>query len=326
MSKDVQALQKENFTILNNELDGLEHGHTTLWQISYVDFWRHVKIVNQMFRDIKPISSEDWHTLTTRKNQIISSVKNRQEEENIAKKDNSRLKCQNVLAFLKEAQGWARGGGSRSEMEESQNYLNKAKDIIFEKDMIKDDANTCWEEYKRTQNILYHRRIEVMDSQYTELMSRVNSLAHRVNESNHKEISSSLKDLQAEMKTAYLNKNQRQELRESIQRLYEEINRIRSQKQAEWEQSKRERERKQAEWEERQREKERKHAEWEQRQRDNQKRHEEFLARQRERERRQAEWEERQRDRERKQAEWEQRKAENQRKYEERKAKKNSFW
>lgn len=325
MNEDLVVQRKENAAKLNSELDKLEWGHYNLGQIDYKAFWTHVKEYNNLLYNTKPIDSTDWKELSERKQRIIESVKSKQNDEFYKRMKASKDKRENILIHLKEAIGWIREGKTQDHLSKAVSCINKAKSIIDEKGLIKDDAQECWTEYKSVNNELFYKRQELMKYKHYELKRTAWDLKSNLTTSNYKDTASSLKDLLNDLRHAYLDKFQRQEVWDIISKTFEEINVIRAQKKQEWEERQRERERKQREWEEkkakwesyqaekkrRQEEWEKRQSEWQERQAENERRHTEWLrkqaeyqSRQAEKERKHAEWLERQAERERKQEEW----------------------
>lgn len=72
---------EKNAKKIDWELDLLNNGHRTLLTREYRSFWAHVKEINELFKTLKPLSSDDRERLWTKMNTICESWKEHQQRE-----------------------------------------------------------------------------------------------------------------------------------------------------------------------------------------------------------------------------------------------------
>lgn len=81
MLNDYHNNAKENANYLDSEIRSLENGHWSWGERMYKDFWSHVKEINRIFKNTKPILKEDRERLWSRFTDICNEVKIRQNSE-----------------------------------------------------------------------------------------------------------------------------------------------------------------------------------------------------------------------------------------------------
>lgn len=98
--KDFHEIAKENANLLDSEIRNLENSHWDWGKRIYKDFWNHVKEINVLFKNTKPLLIEDREKLWNKFGNICNEVRIRQNNESLDRKVESNLHFEDIMSLI----------------------------------------------------------------------------------------------------------------------------------------------------------------------------------------------------------------------------------
>jgi hypothetical protein len=148
--------------------------------IRFPEFWAHVKEVNVLFRELRPIEKDRRAELWNRLGTICHKAKERKDEQRRAyegRKVVSANKRSLVEMKIHDALGWAKNGRTADDLRKARELLNESLEWmkngwsgfniptqLFAFDdgkMLKPDSDACWEKWREADEALRARREEL---------------------------------------------------------------------------------------------------------------------------------------------------------------------
>src|SRR5712691_4265777 len=166
-----QAVASDNAATVE---DAIGHLRLTLDAQQYGDFWTNVKDVVFLFKDIKPLPSNDRARLWAGFGSLCERAKDEQARAREQRLTASRQKRDVVESVLNDAYWQARGAESwtdlaranamlaqaRSWMNDGWARVSLADDLVHLSDgrLIKTDRDACWERWHEVKDLIQQRR------------------------------------------------------------------------------------------------------------------------------------------------------------------------
>lgn len=160
---------KENAEYLESEISRLEYSHwdTGLRNRIYKDFWNHVKEINELFKNTKPILKEDRERLWNRFSDICNNAKIEQNKEASEKEVISRSCYDDIMDLIDSSRvktGFLFDEPDIKEMKRLVSLLKKAGEKLSENKykMIAEHKQECFNEIKdvRSEHDIYWEELK----------------------------------------------------------------------------------------------------------------------------------------------------------------------
>ena len=126
---------KNNATNIDTEIRLLENSHWSFGIRIYKDFWSHVKAINEMFKNTKPILKEDRDRFWERFTYICNDVKRQQNNEYIEREIKSKSYYEDIMRLIRSSYVNTFFGFDTIDIEKMHmygNFLRKASEMLSE--------------------------------------------------------------------------------------------------------------------------------------------------------------------------------------------------
>lgn len=170
---DWRAAGGENAKRLEHAIDGMR---SDLASHRFPDFWRHVKDVSALFKELKPLAREDRERLWSAFGSLCEQAKSQQGQTQQRRENTSRQKRELVESKLSEAYYQAKGSKSSADVKIADQLLAEAlswmkpgwsqvsvgDDLFHLSDgrMTNSDHDACWERWKEIKETIKWKRQE----------------------------------------------------------------------------------------------------------------------------------------------------------------------
>jgi len=257
---------KSNASKIGQEINNLRYNHldqsapnispiipfpTTRYH--YREFWGYAKQISEMFKEFK-LLKEDRERLWLDYRAICDEVKARQNEERYE----SERSYETIEHLITDAYFQTEGSNNKEDLDKAKSMQTETLGIMKKSRLLKEDREKLWKYWKETNEKIFYKRQGLQESNFLnakEDASRCLDTAY--NGDPHKALQE-IKETQKSLHGAYINKDQRHEIKETLGDAWDKaISRIGEIKE--------ERKRKHEEWLQRQEERKRKHEEWQER-------------------------------------------------------------
>lgn len=205
-------------------------------------FWDEVKEITELFRITRPIRREDRDRLWARFQEAIDSVKRIQAQE----RSHSEGQVPILIDRINDAKRSAQYAEDASPFNEAFDILADVKVQIGKAGLTRQDRGRVWDMYREAQNLVHEWRNNVQSKHHQHLQWRLDQVDSQAYQSPHDALQE-YKDWQAGVRETYLSRDQREDLRERSQYVWQHIT-------ERLDELRTERERKQQEWRDRQEE------------------------------------------------------------------------
>ncbi len=244
--KNAQTL-RENAQILSEELNALD---ALAEKNLYKDFWQKTKEISSLFKSLK-CSREPREKLWQRFQDTCDKVKAQREQ----LESESESSKNRILSRINDARWEARSAFDQEGFTEVRDQLNEVMAMLKNAILIKAHRDECWDAYRQENESLQRKREEKQSKDYGDLKLDIGVIKDTlrgtlgsdilniveetatlgaISAEEHGEPHRALqliRDAQQKLQSAFLSKDQRQELRERLQELWDEaIEAIKTQK------------------------------------------------------------------------------------------------
>ena len=217
----------------------------------YRAFWDQARDVAAHFRTTY-LSRVDRERLWGEYSDLCRQVKELGRAEREDQEAKSAINSEHVLALVREAGLWARGGETTLDLSEARERLTKAMDILKTATFIHEDRQKCFTAWREAADQVSTRRQEIHGGNFESLERDLHEAALEVSDSNTFEAAGLLRGLKTDIQSAEVSGEQRRVLREELRALWKTlIDRIEARK-AEQTRRREEREHQRDAWRERQ--------------------------------------------------------------------------
>ena len=217
-----RAKQEENANILERELTKLEFDHLvpnmpfSSKNYYFGDFWRHCKSVNQMFRD-HPTVKDKRETLWSKYQSICREVEAYQKNEQADVLHN----FNEISDILSDAYNKVYFASGADSLKEGNDLCNRVMELLRERRLYKSEREKCFNRWKDIKNNIASKRSALQFDEMARAEGEISTVSDRVSFDNPYEAQKEVQALQKSLYGFYLNREQRQELRNRLQELWE---------------------------------------------------------------------------------------------------------
>ena len=157
MAQDNFTKSKSNADLIEKEIFDLKIGHWSFGERIYKDFWSHVKEINSMFKDMKPLFREDRERLWQHFGEICNEVRLIQTKEFSDREFKSETYFDDIMELIKDSRINTLFGFDMPDIEEMKrlgNLLKRAGDKLSEKkhQMTAKHKQECFQEIKEVRS------------------------------------------------------------------------------------------------------------------------------------------------------------------------------
>lgn len=217
---------------------------------NYRDFWAHAKQISELFKNSR-LAKEDRDRLWARFRSICDTARTRQEEGH----HQSRQKRESIEDLIRQAGFQADGSHDKEDLEKAKSMQSDALRMMKESRLLRQDREALWSHWKETNDKVFWKRKELQDGNYNEVRSEAGKCLNNAHYANPYEALVEVKHLQTKLRGYYMSKEQRQDIRNTLEDAWNEAtSRISHLKE--------EKRQKHEEWLRRQEERRKKHEEW----------------------------------------------------------------
>lgn len=229
-----QEQTQENCSQLNSEITALDSFYR---EKKFKDFWQQVKIIRELFKTLKPLAREDreplWQKFLDLQNKAKADIQEREQTSSVEK---HKILSQILLMTGTGSPGPINLLGTRNDVlaesggiNEQINSARQQLSFVLEKmkslgpELTRADRQECWEAYVKAGEQLHSMRQLLNEQDYNILLEDVNSVWNAAaSKDNPHETLAEIKELQQAVRAAILNKDQRQDIRDKLNKIWEE--------------------------------------------------------------------------------------------------------
>lgn len=248
MSNEYHQQCQNNAKNISQEVELLQE---LLSNGQFKDFWTKVKEINQLFKELKPLSKVDREELWSQFRKICEQAKEQRDERQRLSSEARRRILGNILWLTgtESPLQWNPFGADLVE-EAGQindtvrnaraNLANILDDLKNSKnDLTKEDNQECWENWKNASNRLRELHQELCDRSYSCLEPEVREIMNKAHYNEEpREVFGLIKDMQSRIRNSVLTSYQYKELTSKLQSAWEEASEradeIRESRHADW--------------------------------------------------------------------------------------------
>lgn len=225
-------ISQENYARIHSELEELESFYE---ENSFGSFWKKVKVIGDLFKNLKPLERSKREELWGRFQGLCEQAK-RQREERRVQSEAEKNRILSDLSFMTGTGSPINFNPFDADIIEHSSYVNETiksarqnlssimEDLKrVQNQMTREDQQKCWEAWKSANERLNDLRQELCDRDFQDLDKDVDAVW---NDSTYKEnpheVLDEIKRLQARVAGALLSKDQRIELRDHLSKAWDE--------------------------------------------------------------------------------------------------------
>lgn len=253
----------KNAKKIDQEISSLKNDYINMLKRDYTGFWAQVRIINDLFRTLKPIEKDERQKLWERFSSICDDIKRKSADERLKKRVQSQDKKDGIKSLIKETYLQAKGANTRDDLNEAKDKLqmalarmkdgwggyNLATDLVSsiigdEGILSKEDRDYCWTKWKEASEAINYRWKELCELSYGEFIKEAWDAHGEANNGDPYEALKKVKGVQTRMKGKLIARDGRQEIFNILEKAWQTAsNKIRDKKE--------EKVRKQDEWRDR---------------------------------------------------------------------------
>lgn len=253
-SERYQRDTQQNAKTIESEIRGLNNFIGIAGGVDYKGFWERVKYINTLLNDLRPTTREDLNRLRSQMSDFCKTVKSTMQNERETLARYSREKRNMAMERINQARGYTTGGPE--DLTKASELLKEAIAIMKngwdgivnlqtefvktafgnEGRLTKEDREECWDAYVSAQDNLRSCRQSLYDFHYGQASSAVSAAVEAANHSETKYARELIKEAQQVMKNAYLQRDQRQRLRDDLNRAWDIVSSRIEEKTRQWRQ------------------------------------------------------------------------------------------
>ena len=181
----------------------------------YRGFWSEAKEITDLFRETRPLRRDAREQLWSRFQDACNVVRNNQGMERFASEGRAEV----ILSRVRDVHGPARSAMDRDAFQEGVEALKDAMGMLKESHLFRADRERVWAAYCEARDALQERQREVQSDNQQRLMSDVHEAQGLVYE-NPYDARDRVREIQADLRDAYLTREQRDEVREALDRVW----------------------------------------------------------------------------------------------------------
>mgnify|MGYP001592175745 CR=1 FL=1 len=212
----------ENASQIKREIERLRYNHcvpnspTLDPNYLYRDFFNHAKEITELFKTLKPIIKDDRERLWSEYRNLCDKVSSKQ---NTERNESSRNRG-NLEALINDAYHKANGAGNREGLDSARAFLTEILGYMKEKRLLKNDREYLWENWVRASGKLKSSRERIQRDGYIIAKHNAEGCSDYINENPYDALKR-IKEVQSEIKGMYMNREQRGEVYEILNRIWE---------------------------------------------------------------------------------------------------------
>jgi septation ring formation regulator EzrA len=215
---------KENVAALERELTFLQHNHrldggTPLSVHKYKtgDFFEHAKEIGAMFKQLR-LPREDRERLWQNFQSLCAEVRSIQEEFRNSSSRNSEL----LESRLNDAFHVADGANDRESMQSAAAEKEKILSLFKQYNLTKPDRERCWNLFTRLCDRIRSNRSKLQFGDYLEAKKLADDCLNTASYGNPHEALKEIKDARATIRDLYMDKGQRESVRNELNKAWDE--------------------------------------------------------------------------------------------------------
>ena len=175
------------------------------------DFWDYVKVVNNDFKTLKPLTKEHRENLWSEFQSLCETAKQKQKSEQENYKYKSSKNKDEIIYFIKSARL-----NSKVNYSKSQELMGKALGLMKEKKLTKEDRNECWKFWKKIKDNLSFEKKTERQNNYNYIRSKIVKLSNTVVYGDPKKALEEIKEVQRELKNYPMDEFYWNEVKDSL--------------------------------------------------------------------------------------------------------------
>ena len=254
-----QAVARSNVAKFEREIEGLRHGYgvpdaeSPISKYRYGAFWARAGAIHKMF-DSMPLLEEDREILWSSYSNVCDAVREVHKE---AQEESGKHR-QLVESIISGAQSSADASTTREDLVSVREVMRQALSLLKETRMLKEDGDYCWNYWRDVNEKMGLKHQGIQRDAYDEAKREADKYVGDTTQGNPYEILQGIKDVQKNLVNLYLSREQREELRRTLNDAWDraqarigELREERREQRERWVKQQEERKERHEEWRER---------------------------------------------------------------------------